>query len=70
MSSKPRSTDKSENEGEGNRTAARHYNKNTRDFVKSGQVDESAKQARKALDGDEAKDLKRAEKQGLKPARR
>jgi len=69
MSSKPEPKGKSKNEGEGSRTAARDYNKDTRDFVKTGKVDESAEKARKAVDGDEAKDLKRAEKQGMKPAR-
>ena len=58
-----------QNEGEGNRTAARHYNKDTRDFVQSGKVEQSAAEARKAIEGDEGKALKRAEKQGMKPAR-
>jgi hypothetical protein len=74
MSSKHSEADKaktaaSKNEGEGNRTAARHYNKETRDFVESGKVEKSADKARKAVDSDEGKDLKRAEKQGMKPAR-
>ena len=30
------------NEGEGNRTAAREYNKDTREFVRSGKVEKSA----------------------------
>ena len=57
------------NEGEGNRTAAREYNKDTRAFVKSGKVNSSAETARKAVEGDEAADLKRAEEKGRKPAR-
>lgn len=57
------------NEGEGNRTAARHYNEDTRDFIESGKVEKSADMARKAVEGDEGKELKRAEKQGMKPAR-
>lgn len=79
MSSKPIAAGKAENkggknegaknEGEGNRTAARHYNKDTRDFVESGKVEKSAEKARKAVEGDEGKDLRRAEKQGKKPAR-
>jgi len=80
MSSKPKAAGKAEtegakkagaqkNEGEGNRTAARHYNKDTRDFVESGKVEKSADKARKAVEGDERKELKRAEKQGMKPAR-
>jgi hypothetical protein len=79
MSSKPKNAGKAEskggeipggkNEGEGNRTAARHYNKDTRDFVESGKVGKSADKARKAVEGDERKELKRAEQQGMKPAR-
>ena len=57
------------NQGEGNRTAAREYNKDTADFIDSGKVDESAKKARKAIDGKEGEALKRAEKDGMKPAR-
>ncbi len=54
----------SDNQGEGNRDAARAYNEDTRDFVKSGQVDKAAKDARKALEGDEAEELKEAEREG------
>ena len=57
------------NQGEGNRTAARRYNKDTAEFVKSGKVDASAKKARKAVEGKERAELKRAEKDGLKPGR-
>lgn len=35
----------SRNEGEGNRTAARNYNKATEDFVKSGKAEEKAREA-------------------------
>jgi hypothetical protein len=74
MSSKPKTAGEAENkggknEGEGNRTAARHYNKDTRDIVESGKVEKSADKARKAVEGDERNELKRAEKQGMKPAR-
>lgn len=57
------------NEGEGNRTAARAYNKEQRAFVESGKVEKSAEKARKALDSDEAKRLRKAEAEGLKKAR-
>lgn len=57
------------NEGEGNRTAARRYNKDTAEFVESGKVDANAKKARKAVESEEGAELKRAEKAGLKPAR-
>lgn len=45
------------NEGEGNRTAAKEYNKETRDFVKSGRVDEAAREAKRAMNGKEAAEL-------------
>ena len=49
------------NEGEGNRTAAREYNQAQRDFARSGKVGESAKAARKAVEGAEADELRDAE---------
>jgi hypothetical protein len=52
------------NEGEGNKTAARHYNDATKDFVKKGGVEEKAQEAKRAVDGPEGKDLKRAEAEG------
>jgi len=57
------------NEGEGNKTAARHYNDKTTAFAKSGKVDEAAKSAEKAVDGAEGKELRKAEKEGLKHSR-
>lgn len=52
------------NEGEGNKTAARSFNQAQRRFVKSGKVDEKAREAEKALDGPEAQDLAEAEAAG------
>ena len=57
------------NEGEGNRTAAREYNKATREFVESGEVQDSAKRARKAMEGDERAELERAELAGKRKLR-
>ena len=51
----------SRNEGEGNKTAARRYNEMQRRFAQSGQVDEKAREAAKALDTPEKQELKRAE---------
>lgn len=48
---------KQQNEGEGNRTAAKEYNKETKAFVKSGRVGEAAAEAKRAMDGAEGKDL-------------
>jgi hypothetical protein len=52
------------NEGEGNRSAARAYNKAQQDFVKTGQVAEKAREAEDALEGREGEDLRRAEAEG------
>ena len=57
------------NEGEGNKTAARNYNKETTDFAKSGAVKEKAEEARKAVDGKEGEKLRDAERDGLSKAR-
>lgn len=57
------------NEGEGNKTAARHYNEATTEFAKSGAVDTKAKEARKAIDGAESDKLRKAEREGLAKAR-
>lgn len=58
------------NEGEGNKTAARQYNKDQRDFVKSGQVDKAAAEAEKAVDGPEREELERAEDKGRSHAKK
>ncbi len=52
------------NEGEGNRTAAREYNRRTQRFAKSGQVEKKAQEAEKALEGAEGEELAKAEEAG------
>jgi hypothetical protein len=52
------------NEGEGNRTAARAYNESAKRFAQSGKVEKKAREAQQAVDGDEAKELARAEATG------
>lgn len=52
------------NEGEGNKTAAREYNKSQQRFVKSGRVDEKAREAERAVDGPERDELEKAEAAG------
>ena len=39
------SDDKPRNQGEGDRESARRYNKDTREYVESGKVDEAAREA-------------------------
>jgi hypothetical protein len=52
------------NEGEGNKTAARHYNEKAERFAKSGQVEEKAREAEEALEGSEGRALEHAEAEG------
>jgi hypothetical protein len=52
------------NEGEGNKTAAREYNEAQKQFVQKGQVEQKAREAEKALEGDEGRELERAEAEG------
>jgi hypothetical protein len=56
------------NEGEGNKTAARHYNEKTEQFAKSGKVDERAHEAKDALEGAEGRELESAEAEGKRHA--
>ena len=49
------------NEGEGNKTAARAYNKQAERFAKSGKVEQKGREAQQAVDGAEGKDLAEAE---------
>lgn len=55
-------TRKNEIQGEGNYDAARKFDKEERAFVKSGQVEQKAKEAREALDRPEGEELERARK--------
>jgi hypothetical protein len=52
-----------QNEGEGSRSAAHHYNDGVKATVESGKVEQKADEARKALDGAEGEELRRAEKE-------
>lgn len=49
-------------EGEGSREAAQHYNESTREFVKSGKVEEKAREAAKTSNAAD----QQAEKEGKK----
>ncbi len=59
----------SDNQGEGNRDAANAYNEDTRKFIARGKVPKAAQDAKAALDGTEAEELKEAERMGKRPAR-
>lgn len=62
-------TPASANEGEGNKTAARHYNQAQQRFVASGKVAAAARSARRAVDGPEGAELRNAEAAGRGKAR-
>ena len=64
MSTTSKSQD--QNEGEGSRTAARHYAAGVAQTVASGKVDELANKAEAALAGPEGAELQRAEDEGKK----
>jgi hypothetical protein len=51
-------------EGEGSYEGTEDYNKRTADFIKKGKVDKAAKEAERAMDSDEAEELKSAEDKG------
>lgn len=63
MDEKSKHTDSSSsrNEGEGNKTAGRQFNEAQRRFVQSGQVEDTAREAEKALEGPEKTELQKAE---------
>jgi len=63
------SANKQPNEGEGNRTAARKYNKETTAFTRSHDTEKLAKEAREAREGAEGDALRRAEEKGRRRSR-
>lgn len=56
-------------QGEGNYTAARRHRKAEEDFVKSGQVEQAA-EAAEPQNEQEAQEMRKAEDEGLKHARK
>lgn len=52
------------NQGEGNKISAEIYNRGASEFAKSGRVEAAAQDAKKALDGEERKELIAAELYG------
>jgi len=62
-------TEKQRNEGEGNRTAPRVYNRATKEFVRSGKVEKQADLAKQALDSPQRAELERAEESGKSKSR-
>lgn len=62
MTSKAKSKDQIE--GEGSYSGTKAYDEATEKFVKDGKVDKAAKEARRAMESDEASELKTAEAKG------
>ena len=56
--------DQQKNEGEGNRTADRKYREGVRRHVESGASEPAAEEAERALNSDEAEELRQAEADG------
>lgn len=56
--------DPSKNEGEGNKTADRHYREGVRRHVESGASEPAAKEAERALDSEGGEELRKAEDTG------
>jgi hypothetical protein len=52
------------NEGEGNRTAARAYNRKAKQFAEAGPVEKQARKAKADLDGPQGDELRAAETAG------
>lgn len=57
------------NEGEGNRTAARAFDRDQKRFAESGKVEQGARDAARAVEGDEAETLRQAEQAGKSHAK-
>lgn len=51
-------------EGEGSYSGTRDYNQATAEFIKKGKVEKAAQEAKRAVDSDEAAELKIAEEKG------
>jgi hypothetical protein len=60
---------RSQNEGEGSRSADRQYRRGVEHFVGQEDVEERAEEAEEALEGDEAEELAEAEEQGKRGPR-
>ena len=58
-----------ENQGEGNREAARRYNEAARRHIRKGDVQQEAQEAKRATEGREKDALKRAEEAGKSRAK-
>ena len=51
-------------EGEGSYSGTRDYDERTAKFIEEGKVDKAAQEAKRAMESDEAAELKKADAQG------
>jgi len=58
-----------QNEGEGNRTAARQYNEGATQHARSGKVEKQARDAADAIEGPEGPSIERARQESAKRAK-
>jgi hypothetical protein len=63
-----KTTGKDPNQGEGDKVSARHYNRQVREFVAEGKVDEAARQAKDFVEHS-PEDAERAERKARKGPR-
>ena len=68
----PRNNSQDPNQGEGNKLSARHYNRDLREFIAEGKVDEAAHEARLYVerDPDDAERAEEAAKRGPRSRKR
>lgn len=58
-------TDKDPNQGEGDKVSARHYNREVREFIADGKVDDAAREAAHFVEA-EPREAQRAERKARK----
>lgn len=51
---RPRKTSQDPNQGEGDKISARHYNRDLREFIAEGKVEDAAEEARRFVERDPA----------------
>ena len=66
---RPRNTSQDPNQGEGDKISARHYNRDLREFIAEGKVDDAAEEARRFVERDPA-EAARAEERAKRGPRR
>jgi hypothetical protein len=68
MAKERRPEDRSENEGEGSRSAAEGYRKGLEEHLRRGKTEQEAEQARRDVE-ERPEEFRRAEEAGKKPSR-